>query len=266
MNEPAAAPATESKAKPGWKPLSKLQRRIVGVLVEKAKTTPDSYPMTLNALVNGCKQKSNRDPVMNVEPHQVDDELERLRAMSAVSEVQGSGRVPKYRHFMYEWLGVDKVELAVMTELLLRGAQTVGELRGRAARMEKIADVAALRPILQSLTEKGLLISLSPPGRGQIVTHTLHKPDELDSIKKKYSDGVDVSLAQPSTTPTITDTVAPNVDVESCVPAESTTSLNPPAPATGSVDGSDIRAEIDQLRAEVDRLRKEVEDIWSSLR
>jgi len=85
---------------------------------------------------------------MDAELEDVEESLSRLRADGAVVEVQGGGRVPRFRHVLYEWLGVDKVELAVMAELLLRGAQTEGELRSRAARMEPIADVAALRRYL----------------------------------------------------------------------------------------------------------------------
>jgi len=183
--EQQTTPGTDEK-KPDWQPLSSIQRRIVGVLVEKAKTTPDAYPMTLNALTNGCNQKSNRSPQMNLKPEQIEEALEDLRAMGAVAEVQGGGRVAKFRHYMYEWLGVDKFELAVMTELLLRGEQTVGELRGRAARMEPIADLAALRPILRSLIDKRLVVSLTPEGRGQVVTHGLYKERELSELTTKF--------------------------------------------------------------------------------
>jgi uncharacterized protein YceH (UPF0502 family) len=137
-----------------WRPLTAIQRRVVGVLVEKAKTTPDAYPLTLNALTNGCNQKSNRHPHTELASEEVERALEELRELCAVAEIQSGGRVAKYRHYMYEWLGVDKVELAVMAELLLRGEQTIGELRGRASRMEPIPDLNALRPILDSLLAK----------------------------------------------------------------------------------------------------------------
>src|SRR5260370_32451891 len=124
---------------------------MTGVLVEKAKTTTEQYPLTLNSLVTGCNQKNNRDPQMQVQPEDVEEALERLRAAGALIEVQGSGRVPKYRHMMYDWLGVSKVELGVMTELLLRGTQTEGELRRPAARMDPIPTLPALSPMLRSL-------------------------------------------------------------------------------------------------------------------
>ncbi len=99
--------STSDETKPAhkWKPMNAIQRRILGVLGEKAKTTPDQYPLSLNALTNGCNQKSNRSPQMNLEPIQVEDALEKLRAIAVVSEVQGGGRVAKFRHYIYEWLG-----------------------------------------------------------------------------------------------------------------------------------------------------------------
>src|SRR5215468_2127764 len=138
MNDttPGAAPA------PKWRPLDARQRRVLGVLIEKAKTTPAGYPMSVNAIVTGCNQKSNRDPLMTLDDFGVEKALDELRNMGAVSEVDWVGRVSKWKHQAYEWLGVSKPEIAVMTELLLRGAQAVGELRGRAARMEPIPDLA----------------------------------------------------------------------------------------------------------------------------
>jgi uncharacterized protein YceH (UPF0502 family) len=137
----ANPPPSEPSSK--WRPLPAIDRRVLGVLIEKGKTTPDQYPMSLNALTAGCNQKSNRYPQMDLDPEDVLKSVDRLRMLGAVAEVQGGGRVPRFRHFAYEWLGVNKVELAVMAELLLRGSQTEGELRGRAARMEPIADVTA---------------------------------------------------------------------------------------------------------------------------
>jgi uncharacterized protein YceH (UPF0502 family) len=180
---PEELASTTGSQKREWRPLDALQRRVVGVLIEKAKTTPDGYPLSLNALTNGCNQKSNRSPQMTVGPTDVEQSLDELREMGAVTEIQGSGRVPKYRHRMYEWLGVDKSELAVMAELLLRGAQSVGELRARASRMEPISGQEELKPILRSLIEKNLVVPLTPEGRGQIVTHGLYTEHELAEVK-----------------------------------------------------------------------------------
>jgi len=177
----AAEPNASSQ--PPWRPLDPMQRRVLGVLIEKAKTTPDSYPLTVNAIKTGCNQKSNRKPQMDLAADDVMATLDELRDMKAVSEVQGDGRVSKYRHRAYDWLGVDKVELAVIAELLLRGEQTAGELRGRAARMEPISGVSDLMPILSRLKQKGLLWEVTPAGRGQIVSHRLFLPSEQSEMK-----------------------------------------------------------------------------------
>jgi uncharacterized protein YceH (UPF0502 family) len=180
-------PPSEPSSK--WRALPAIDRRIFGVLIEKGKTTPDQYPMSLNALTAGCNQKSNRYPQMELDPEDVLKSVDRLRMLGAVAEVQGGGRVPRFRHFAYEWLGVNKVELAVMAELLLRGSQTEGELRGRAARMEPIADVAALRPVLESLVSKRLVVSLTSMGRGHVVTHNLYEPQEMEKQRTLHGGG-----------------------------------------------------------------------------
>src|SRR5262245_60358319 len=164
------APATRT-----WCALSPEQRRVLGVLVEKAKTTPAGYPMTVNAVMVGCNQKSNRDPLMSLTDDDVERVLEELRVLGVVVEAPESTRAAKFRHRAYEWLGVERAELAVMTELLLRGAQSLGDLRGRASRMEPIADLAALKPIVDGLSSRQLMIELTPPGRGQVVSHNLYE-------------------------------------------------------------------------------------------
>ena len=162
-----------------WEPLPAIHRRILGVLVEKAKTTPDNYPLSLNSLTSGCNQKSNRDPQMDLDADDIEEALQVLREKGACNEVHGDGRVVRYRHYMKDWLGVDATELAVMAELMLRGTQTIGELRGRAARMAagKLPDLGSLKPVIQSLIEKKLVIAVTPAGRGQLVTHApFHAP------------------------------------------------------------------------------------------
>lgn len=164
-------------------PLTPLQRRILGVLIEKARTTPDAYPLSLNGLVTGCNQKSNRNPLMNLTPEQVEDELIAMRNLGIVAEVHGGGRVPKYRHYGYDYLGVKGVEAGIMTELLLRGEQTAGDLRTRASRFEPIPDLQTLNGHLQTLVERQLVVALTPPGRGQMFTHNLYSPEELEQVR-----------------------------------------------------------------------------------
>jgi len=226
-----------------WQPLERNDRRVVGVLVEKAKTTPDNYPLTLNSLLNGANQKSNRYPQMQLDEEHVYDALERLRKLGAVAEVQGDGRAPKFRHLLYDWLGVDKFELAVMAELLLRGAQTLGELRGRAARMENIAGISELRPIIDSLHQKGLILYLTPPGRGCVVTHALYQEQELARVKAEHG----------------------NVNVE--VPVLTSRPETSAAPAVNLIANNDeiaaLREEVADLKAIVEKLRDDVDQLRS---
>ena len=157
--------STSDSSAPSWKPLDPGSAVYFGVLIEKAKTTPAGYPMSVNAIVAGCNQKNNRDPVTSYDDFGVEKALDELRTFGAVSEIDWLGRVSKWKH-QAEWLAVDKAELAVMAELMLRGAQTLGELRARAARMEPIADLAALKPIVDGLIQRGLMLELSRAGPG----------------------------------------------------------------------------------------------------
>ncbi len=174
---------TNPEAKRTWRELDRTERRVAGVLIEKSKTTQDSYPMTLNSITTACNQKSNRYPLMNLSTEEVQKALDRLRHCRAVMEVHGDGRVPKYKHLLYEWLGVEKLELAVMAELLLRGQQTLGDLRARASRMDEIPSQDELRPVVDGLIGKGLIVELTPPGRGQTVTHNLYNFEELKKVR-----------------------------------------------------------------------------------
>jgi uncharacterized protein len=172
---------------PAWKPLDPRQRRVLGVLIEKANTTPAGYPMTVNAIVAGCNQKNNRDPLTAYDDIDVEQALSALCELKAVSEIDWLGRVPKYKHHAYEWFGADRTEIAVLAELLLRGAQALGDLRARAARMAPIEDLAALKPVVDALVARGLVIELTPAGRGQVVSHNLHLPAELAEVKRQHA-------------------------------------------------------------------------------
>ena len=165
------------------RPLERFERRVLGVLIEKAKTTPEQYPLSLNAVVTGCNQKSNRDPVMSLDEEQVSRTLVQLRQCGAAAEVFGNGRLPRYRHLAYEWLAVEKEELAILGELLLRGKQSEGSLRGRASRMDLIPDLKSLRTHLDVLAARGLVVWRSPPGRGRLLTHGLLTPAELADVQ-----------------------------------------------------------------------------------
>ena len=246
---------------PQWRPLSAVDRRVAGVLVEKAKTTSSAYPMSLNAVCTGCNQKSNRSPVMNLQPDDVEESLDRLRHLGAVGLVEGYGRVSKYRHYMYKWLGVDKVEIAVMAELLLRGPQTEGELRGRAARMEPIRDLAALRPVTASLKAKGLVVSLTPEGRGHVVSHALYEPCELEAVRARYAI---VGAAQSPAPGDAAPSPAPGAGTPSTASAYVASPVTAPAAGSEGVDlevAEALKRQMGELRSQVAQLRSDIEDL-----
>jgi hypothetical protein len=260
-DENTTTPPSE-RTPPRWQPLGAIDRRVLGVLAEKAKTTPDAYPMSLNAICTGCNQKSNRFPLMQLETDDIEASLERLRHLGAVGMIEGYGRVAKYRHYLYEWLGVDKVEMAVMTELLLRGAQTEGELRSRASRMEPIADLSALRALLQSLTAKGLMISLTPEGRGHVVSHALYQPRELENLRAQFGQGRVTGIAPMADEGEETRAQHPAM-------AQPTSAAPPPAAGAPAEDAefvAGIRRELNEIRAQLGQLQSEMRDLVAGQR
>lgn len=222
-------------------PFSPRERRILGVLIEKQKTTPEYYPMTVQAVVTGCNQKSNRDPVTNYDADDVEEVLETLRRKGVVLLVQGMGRAQKWRHNLYEYLDLKNrpAEMAIVAELLLRGPQTEGELRGRASRMDPIADLPTLQTLLEFLTEKGLVVYLTPPGqkRGVVVTHGLYPPEELEKVRQVHAAGA------------IEATVAPSA----------------PARAAAPEGLEELRREVAGLREQVQTLALELQVLKSAL-
>jgi len=232
-----------------WVPLTPKERRVLGVLVEKAKTTPEYYPLTLAATVTGCNQKSNRDPVTNYDADDVEDILQDLRHKKAVVLVEGSGRAVRWKHTLYEWLKVSKVELAVIAELLLRGPQTEGDLRTRASRMEPFADLPALQAVLESLASRDLVVYLSPEGvkRGVVVTHGLYPPAELEKVRQAFAN-----------------TAAASDDTEERVVRVASTRSEPSPPAWVAETAA-LRGQIETLRASLEALAAEVRDLKTSL-
>jgi len=139
-------------------PLEPLELRVLGVLLEKELSTPEYYPLTLNALVNGCNQSSNRSPVLNLDEEAVTFAIERLRDRHLAGTVQGAGaRVVKYAQRLTEARHLTVQEAALLAELLLRGPQTPGELRGRCGRMYPFQELEEVEAAL------GLLAEAEPP-------------------------------------------------------------------------------------------------------
>jgi uncharacterized protein YceH (UPF0502 family) len=135
--------------------LTDIEVRVLGALAEKESTTPDYYPLSLNALVNACNQKSNRDPVMNLDEDVVRDALDSLNAKNLAGSVSGAeSRVTKYEHRLQEVFNFTRGEAAVICALLLRGPQTPGELRGHSERMYQFAELADVQSTLQRLMQR----------------------------------------------------------------------------------------------------------------
>ncbi|MCS6850371.1 MAG: DUF480 domain-containing protein [Gemmataceae bacterium] len=223
-----------------WPPLSLLERRVLGVLVEKAKTTPDVYPLSLNALTVGCNQKSNRDPVLSLSEDQVEQVLDELQKKALVAKITG-GRVVRWRHLLYESWQVDKTELAILAELLLRGPQTEGELRGRASRMEPIADLDTLRTVLKPLAERRLIVYLTPErSRGTLLTHGFHPPAELERLRG-------------------------TLGTEATGEAAGTSAAGPPVEAGGPAPWAQLRQELADLQAQVARLEADLRQLKTAL-
>ncbi len=138
--------------------LDPIEARVIGTLIEKRITVPDVYPMTINSLVNGCNQSNNRAPVTSLTESEVASAVERLRERGFTSLYTGAAtRVPKYAESFCERLGLSKEDTAILCELMLRGAQTAGELRARAERMHAFASLDALEAALVAMGE------LTPP-------------------------------------------------------------------------------------------------------
>jgi uncharacterized protein len=239
-------PAT-SEPPESWPVLSVLERRILGVMVEKAKTTPDAYPMSVNAVATGCNQKSNRDPVMNVDDADVDETLAGMQAKGLVIKITG-GRVVRWRHHLYEHWRVNKVEVALLAELLLRGAQTEGELRSRASRMEPLDDLEQLREALRPLMDRKLVLLLGPEGRrGTLIAHGFYAPQELEVLRSLGR--AEESVATPGA-------VAGRSDAHGAMQAEL-------QQATEAI--ADLQTRLRQTEEAVQDLRRQIQTLKESL-
>jgi hypothetical protein len=150
--------------------LDAIEQRVIGCLLEKERTVPDSYPMTLNGLRTACNQSSGRDPIMTLTDREVSTALDRVRAagLTRVLHASHGARVPKYRQVLDEVLGLDGGERAALTLLLLRGPQTPGEIRSRSERLHAFAELGEVDAALTSLAgrEPSLVVELDrQPGQ-----------------------------------------------------------------------------------------------------
>jgi len=207
--------------------LDAIEARVLGCLAEKDLATPEYYPLTLNALTNACNQKSNRDPVMALEDTDVVRALDSLRRKQLAMQSAEGVRAAKYCHNLTGVLNLDPEEIAVIAELLLRGPQTVGELRNRAERMCAIGDLQEVEQLLQNLMDR----------EEPLVTRLPRQPGRKESRFAHLLSG------------------QPSIEEEDLLPAE---------PARLKVAAEDER--ITSLENEVMQLRNELEDLQQQFR
>ena len=157
--------------------LHPVEARILGALMEKERTTPEYYPLSLNGLVNACNQKSNRDPVVQYDDDTVEEGLRALREKGLLLTVTGAGsRVAKYGHRIAEKLNLGRRESAILCELMLRGPQTLGELRGHSDRMHHFDDVSEVEAVLDKYPELFMKLPRRPGEKEARFAHLLSGP------------------------------------------------------------------------------------------
>jgi len=169
--------------------LSLLETRVLGTLYEKQHTVPDSYPLTLNALVSGCNQKTSRSPVMEATESEVQAALDGLKSANLVIETSG-GRVSRYSHNLERVLQVPSQSGAILAVLMLRGPQTPGELRINCERLHSFADISAVQGFLDELATKPLVVELSrqPGARENRWAHLLSGTPKMEEVKPAAAD------------------------------------------------------------------------------
>ena len=220
--------------------LSPPEARVLGCLLEKQRTTPEQYPLTLNALRLACNQSTNRDPVTDYDEGTVRDAAQSLgrRRLARLTTGHG-GRVAKYRHLLREELGLADDELAVLCVLLLRGPQTPGELKGRTERLHPFAELAEVEATIERLIERELALRLErrPGQKEQRYMHLL-------SADAEQAESPPVPGSVPAAEPSATETAVP-----------AATSSAPVAP------DSSLEARVSELEAAVGELREKLADL-----
>jgi len=213
--------------------MSAQEIRVLGCLLEKQRTTPDIYPLSLNSLRLACNQSTNREPVVEYEDGDIRDALTRLERRGYVRLASGAGsRAPKYRHLLADALPMDDAERALASLLMLRGAQTPGELKQRSERMHAFGDLAEVNETLARLIERGLVARLERrPG---------HKEERYAQLLGAEDDQSHQAQAP----------AAPASIAQSAVPS---------APGAGEAAAlADIRARVEALEREVGELRAQM--------
>ncbi|HTI49704.1 MAG TPA: DUF480 domain-containing protein [Planctomycetaceae bacterium] len=273
------ADASPTEEFPPLKSLTRSQRRVLGTLIEKGITVPESYPLTVKALTAGCNQKSNREPITNYSEDDVLETLEELRGLGLAAVVHTeSGRTERFRHYLRRRMSdLTEPQVAVLAELLLRGRQPAGDLRARASRMAPAGTLDSLdqlRHELSGLQQKSLIQTDGGlDRRGVEIDHNLYEPEENRKLAARapgdepppaVSRSAAAAVTMPSfaapgpaphpqiAAPAGSDVVGRIVALESSCAALRT-------------ENRDLRAELESLREGVDRIASDLQKLRESL-
>jgi uncharacterized protein len=233
--------------------LSAPEVRVLGCLLEKQRTTPDAYPLSLNALRLACNQSTNRDPIVGYDDAIIRDALHRLERRGLARLASGAGsRAAKYRHLLADALPMQPAEQAVMCVLMLRGPQTPGELKQRTERMHAFADLAAVHDALQALIERGLAERLGRrPGQKEERYSQLMQEQEETPAQGRHGAAAHEQQGAPGSLDVAREAGAPAPDA---VPA---TGLCAPSPVNGA---GGLEERVARLEREVARLRAALDE------
>ena len=215
---------------PSFPTLSLLETRVLGVLVEKQHTVPDSYPLTLNALLSGCNQKTSRDPVLDASEEEVQAAIDHLKTLSLVMESSG-GRVMRYAQNVARVLAIPAQSVALLTVIMLRGPQTVGELRIHSERLHRFADISSVEGFLAELAERSA---------GALVVELARQPGARETRWAHLLSG------------------APAIPATSEMPAASDERVAVGELAALRASVTQLANEVGELRATVDRVVREL--------
>lgn len=248
----------ENDDRPEVRELSSRQRRVLGVLIEKGLTTPEYYPLTLKAVMTGCNQKSNRSPVVDYDEDAVEETLDQLKELGLVGVLHpDSGRSLRYRHYVRKRYEFSEPQIAILAELLCRGRQTLGELRGRASRMVPIENLSLLRRELNDLLTRGYIqASGSLERRGVEVDHAFYRANENRGVMPAMA-------AETASAP------------ESAAASAAAPAVAAPPSVSRSIDNAkadvlenqiaELRSQNQELKDEVERLRTTVYELESKV-
>lgn len=265
----------QTESYPPLKSLTKIERRVLGTMIEKGITVPESYPLTLKALTTGCNQKNNREPVTSYTEDDVLDTLDALRELGLAAVVHTeSGRTERYRHYLRRRMAdLTEPQVAILAELLLRGRQPTGDLRARASRMSPAGTLDSLdqlRTELTSLQQKGLVQADGPlDRRGVEVDHNLYEPQEGRKLAQRAVDDDERPAVESRPSP-IASSAAPVLRPAASVPASApdqsgrTVALESSLAALRS-ENQELKAELNGLRNQIQRLADDLQKLREAL-